>query len=64
MSISVLIISDIAWSAAMDFFLAIFPWFVLWGLNMKKKEKITICCSLSLGVLYVLLSTHHYPVLG
>ncbi|KKY22004.1 hypothetical protein UCDDS831_g03840 [Diplodia seriata] len=39
------------WSAAMDFFLAIFPWMVLWQLNMRKKEKITICVSLSLGVI-------------
>lgn len=39
-----------SWSAAMDFFLAIFPWFVLWDLNMKKREKITVCVSLSLGV--------------
>lgn len=39
------------WSAAMDFFLAIFPWLVLWQLNMRKKEKITICISLSLGVI-------------
>lgn len=40
----------LAWSAAMDFFLAAFPWVVLWKLNMPKKEKITICVSLSLGV--------------
>ncbi|KAI1774371.1 hypothetical protein F4818DRAFT_80454 [Hypoxylon cercidicola] len=39
-----------SWSAAMDFFLAAFPWVVLWKLNMPKKEKITICVSLSLGV--------------
>lgn len=39
-----------SWSAAMDFFLAIFPWFVLWDLNMKRREKITVCLSLSLGV--------------
>ncbi|KAI1767874.1 hypothetical protein GGR53DRAFT_525483 [Hypoxylon sp. FL1150] len=39
-----------SWSAAMDFFLAAFPWVVLWKLNMPKKEKITICLSLSLGV--------------
>ncbi|KAK7702059.1 hypothetical protein SLS64_009920 [Diaporthe eres] len=26
----------------MDFFLAIFPWFVLWELNMKRREKITV----------------------
>ncbi|KAL3421407.1 hypothetical protein PVAG01_07852 [Phlyctema vagabunda] len=40
-----------SWSAAMDFFLALFPWIVLWNLNMKRKEKITICLSLSLGVI-------------
>lgn len=34
----------------MDFFLAIFPWFVLWDLNMKRREKITVCVSLSLGI--------------
>ena len=31
--------------------LAIFPWTALWKMNMKQKEKITICASLSLGVL-------------
>ncbi|KAI8958239.1 hypothetical protein F5Y11DRAFT_336747 [Daldinia sp. FL1419] len=40
-----------SWSAAMDFFLAGFPWMVLWKLNMQKKEKVTICVSLSLGLL-------------
>ncbi|KAI1138447.1 hypothetical protein F5Y05DRAFT_418770 [Hypoxylon sp. FL0543] len=40
-----------SWSAAMDFFLAAFPWAVLWNLNMQKREKITICVSLSLGIL-------------
>ncbi|KAI1377155.1 hypothetical protein F4677DRAFT_417532 [Hypoxylon crocopeplum] len=40
-----------SWSAAMDFFLAAFPWVVLWKLNMQKREKFTICVSLSLGVL-------------
>ncbi|KAH7066270.1 hypothetical protein BKA63DRAFT_158866 [Paraphoma chrysanthemicola] len=39
-----------AWSAAMDFVLAILPWHVVMGLNMKRKEKITIACGLSLGV--------------
>lgn len=39
-----------AWSAAMDFVLAILPWPVVMGLNMKRKEKITIACGLSLGV--------------
>ncbi|KAI0007130.1 hypothetical protein F4779DRAFT_643457 [Xylariaceae sp. FL0662B] len=40
-----------SWSAAMDFFLAAFPWWVLWNLNMQRKEKFIICMSLSLGVL-------------
>ncbi|TVY88101.1 hypothetical protein LAWI1_G005889 [Lachnellula willkommii] len=39
-----------SWSAAMDFFLAVYPWFVLWSVNIKRKERITICISLSLGV--------------
>lgn len=37
----------------MDFAFAIFPWFIIWDLNMKRKEKITVACGLSLGVLYV-----------
>ncbi|KAF2119517.1 hypothetical protein BDV96DRAFT_642538 [Lophiotrema nucula] len=39
-----------AWSAAMDFVLAILPWHVIMGLNMKRKEKLTVACGLSLGV--------------
>ncbi|KAJ5493721.1 hypothetical protein N7463_009808 [Penicillium fimorum] len=39
-----------AWSAVLDFVLALFPWVALWNLNMKKKEKYTICISLSLGI--------------
>lgn len=34
-----------------DFFFAIFPAVVIWPLNMKKKEKITLIASLGLGVL-------------
>ncbi|KAJ5614974.1 hypothetical protein N7537_000088 [Penicillium hordei] len=39
-----------AWSAVLDFVLALFPWVALWNLNMKRKEKYTICLSLSLGI--------------
>ncbi|KAJ5782941.1 hypothetical protein N7457_004715 [Penicillium paradoxum] len=39
-----------AWSAVLDFVLAFFPWIALWNLNIKKKEKYTICLSLSLGI--------------
>lgn len=40
-----------AWFVAADFCFAILPWFVIWDLNMKNKEKITVACGLSLGVL-------------
>ncbi|EWY81750.1 hypothetical protein FOYG_15966 [Fusarium oxysporum NRRL 32931] len=39
-----------AYAAAMDFILAGFPLIALHGLNMKPKERHTICLSLSLGV--------------
>ncbi|KAJ5793472.1 hypothetical protein N7457_000071 [Penicillium paradoxum] len=38
------------WFVAADFSFAILPWFVVWDLNMKRKEKITVTCGLSLGV--------------
>jgi hypothetical protein len=41
-----------AWSAAMDFVLAILPWHIVMGLNMKRKEKLTVAFGLSLGILY------------
>ncbi|KAM5343710.1 hypothetical protein ACJ41O_012247 [Fusarium nematophilum] len=50
MSLTVVAFIDCAYAAAMDFLLAGFPWIALRGLNMKRKERITICCSLSLGV--------------
>ncbi|KAM0549537.1 hypothetical protein ACHAPJ_009353 [Fusarium lateritium] len=39
-----------SWFVVADFCFAIFPWFVIWQLNMKRKEKITVACGLSLGV--------------
>ncbi|KAH7191822.1 uncharacterized protein B0J16DRAFT_50431 [Fusarium flagelliforme] len=39
-----------SWFVVADFFFAIFPWFVIWELNMKRKEKITVACGLSLGI--------------
>lgn len=39
-----------SWFVAMDFSFAILPWFVVWDLNMKQKEKITVACGLSLGI--------------
>ncbi|ATZ56378.1 hypothetical protein BCIN_13g02180 [Botrytis cinerea B05.10] len=37
-------------SAAADFILAVLPWIILWELNMKKKEKVLITSSMSLGI--------------
>lgn len=37
----------------MDFVLAILPWHIIMGLNMKRKEKLTVAFGLSLGALYV-----------
>ncbi|KAJ6080800.1 hypothetical protein N7499_005674 [Penicillium canescens] len=39
-----------SWFVAADFSFAILPWFVVWDLNMKQKEKITVALGLSLGV--------------
>ncbi|CAI7629589.1 unnamed protein product [Penicillium bialowiezense] len=39
-----------SWFVAADFAFAILPWFVVWDLNMKQKEKITVACGLSLGI--------------
>ena len=54
-----------AWSAAMDFVLAILPWHIIMGLNMKRKEKLTVAFGLSLGALYVYPSQPHsyHPLL-
>ena len=41
----------IAWLAVIDFALAILPWHVIMGLNMRRKEKLTVAFGLSLGVL-------------
>lgn len=45
------LISITAYGAFLDFFLAALPWVFLSGLQIKRKEKITICISLSAGVL-------------
>ncbi|KAI0595397.1 hypothetical protein F4775DRAFT_605054 [Biscogniauxia sp. FL1348] len=43
-------IATASWSVVMDFAMAVFPCFVVWKLNMKRKEKITVLSGLSLGV--------------
>ena len=38
----------------MDFVLVLYPWYLLWGVNMRTVEKIGVCIAMSFGVLYVL----------
>jgi hypothetical protein len=37
----------------MDITLALLPWKLIWGLNMKKQEKIGVAIAMSCGILYV-----------
>jgi hypothetical protein len=41
------------WSAMTDFVLAVFPWFLVWNLQMRRIEKIGVCICMSMGVLHV-----------
>ncbi|KAM0082065.1 hypothetical protein ACKRZS_005785 [Fusarium odoratissimum] len=50
LSLTVVAITYCSYAAAMDFILAGFLWIALHGLNIKPKERHTICLSLSLGV--------------
>lgn len=43
-------IAGAAYSAGMDFVLALVPWFVILKLNMKRNEKIGVAIAMSLGV--------------
>ncbi len=40
-------------SAAMNLALAMLPWKLIWGLNMRKQERIGVAVTMSCGVLYV-----------
>jgi hypothetical protein len=40
-----------AYSVFMDFALALLPWQFIWGLQMKKKEKIGVGVAMSMGIL-------------
>lgn len=45
-----------AWNIAMDFVLALFPWMVIWKLNINRWEKIGLCGTMSLGILVAIIS--------
>lgn len=40
-----------AYSAAMDFALALFPWVLIWKVQMRRVEKLGVAFGMSLGVL-------------
>jgi len=42
---------DEVWAAAMDISLALLPWRILWGLQMRMTEKVGVCVAMSLGIL-------------
>jgi hypothetical protein len=44
-------IFNAAWCAGADIALAMVPWKLLWGLQLKTKEKIGVGIAMSLGVL-------------
>ncbi|KAK7953249.1 hypothetical protein PG988_013943 [Apiospora saccharicola] len=44
-------ISNVALSAFMDFALALFPWLIIWKLQMRMQEKIGLAVAMSLGIL-------------
>lgn len=46
-------IFNAAWCAAADFYLALLPWTLIWGLQMGTREKIGVGIAMSMGVLYV-----------
>ncbi|KAL4416996.1 hypothetical protein CABS03_00347 [Colletotrichum abscissum] len=42
-------IFNAAWCAFMDFVLAIIPWKLIWGMRLRKHEKLGVCFAMSLG---------------
>lgn len=46
-------IFNAAWCAVADFYLALLPWTLIMGLQMRMREKIGVGIAMSMGVLYV-----------
>ncbi|KAF1999786.1 hypothetical protein P154DRAFT_599980 [Amniculicola lignicola CBS 123094] len=40
----------------MDFFFASVPWYITWGLDMRKAEKIGLCVTMSLGMIVAIVA--------
>lgn len=51
-------IFNAAWCAVADFYLALLPWTLIWGLQMRTREKIGVGIAMSMGLLYVSLGAH------
>jgi hypothetical protein len=47
-------IFNAAWCVVADFVLALMPWYLIWGLQMRLQEKIGVGIAMSMGLLYVL----------
>lgn len=47
-------IFNAAWCAVADFALALLPWTLIWGLQMRTREKIGVGIAMSMGILYVI----------
>ncbi|KAF3033924.1 hypothetical protein E8E11_001640 [Didymella keratinophila] len=44
-------IFNAAWCAVADFYLALLPWTLIWGLQMRTREKIGVGIAMSMGIL-------------
>ncbi|GJC80311.1 hypothetical protein ColLi_03149 [Colletotrichum liriopes] len=42
-------IFNAAWCAFMDFVLALVPWKIIWGMRLRRHEKLGVCFAMSLG---------------
>ncbi|KAM7221722.1 hypothetical protein V8F06_002930 [Rhypophila decipiens] len=52
------------YSAVTDFILAIFPWFLIWNLQMRLVEKLGVCVCMSMGILsgvFAIVKSAHLP---
>lgn len=56
-------IFNAAWCAVADFYLALLPWTLIWGLQMRIREKIGVGIAMSMGLLYVsVLGSHTHTL--
>lgn len=44
-------LTTLAYSASMDFLLALFPWYIIKGLQMQRREKLGVAVAMSMGIL-------------